>query len=98
MARNVNKQVAARKQSDAVAASSVAALSTFEKGESEAKAVLAKQVAETKADGALSGDDPLELLRWKMPSGAPKVTFKADRLAKWKELKPSRPALHSAGA
>ena len=75
MARNANKQVAARKQSDAVAASFVAALATFEKGESEAKAVLAKQVAETKADEALSGDDPLKLLRWKMPSGAPKVTL-----------------------
>ena len=41
MARNVNKQVAARKQSDAAAASSVADLVTFEKGESEAEAVLA---------------------------------------------------------
>jgi hypothetical protein len=75
-------------------ASSVAALATFEKAESGAKAAPAKQVAETKADEALNGDDLLKLLRWKMPSGASKVTLKADRLAKWKELKslPDPPA------
>jgi hypothetical protein len=57
-------------------ASSVAALATFEKAESEAKAAPAKQVAETKADEALNGDDLLKLLRWKMPSGASKSPSK----------------------
>ena len=98
MARNVNKKIVARKQSEAVTASSVAALATFEKGESEAKAVLAKQVAETKADEALSGDDPLKLLRWKMPwcpeshpqGRPPNKVERAEKL--------SRPALHSARA
>jgi hypothetical protein len=57
-------------------ASSVAALATFEKAESGAKAAPAKQVAETKADEALNGDDLLKLLRWKMPSGASKSPSK----------------------
>ena len=58
-------------------------MAAFKKGESEAKAVL----EENKEDEGLSGDDLMKLLRWKMASGSSKLTAKAARLTKWKEVK-----------